>query len=339
MSDLINIAILGASGFVGGELIKLCANHRHINIKSLSANSLAGHDAKIKNKDISHLKYQLIEDIDFKNIDFIFNCLPNKKMHLLIKNLPSNIRIIDLSADFRLDEVKDYETWYNFIHNSGNKIKEFTYGLSELNRNKIKDSKNISNPGCYATSVLVPLLPLIKNNLIKVENIIIDAKSGYSGAGKTTKTKDLLKEVKENIKTYGVGDHSHISEINQEMTKLNSNKLIEVFFSANLIPVERGILSNIYISPRENVDFDDLYNCLDVQFKNEIFVSLLPENEIPVTKDVVNTNKIIIGLKKGYKSNVFCIVSVLDNLVKGAAGQAMQNFNIMNNFNEGLGIQ
>ena len=123
------------------------------------------------------------------------------------------------------------------------------------------------------------------------------------------------------------------------MTKFNFNKPIEVFFSANLIPVERGILSNIYISPKDNINFDDLYNCLNMQFKNEIFVSLLPENETPVTKDVVNTNKIIIGLKKGYKSNTFCIVSVLDNLVKGAAGQAMQNFNIMNNFDEGLGIQ
>ena len=338
MPDQLNVSILGASGFVGTELIQFCFNHPNINIQSLSANSVAGQDVKIEGLENITKKYQVIEDIDFSNIDFIFNCLPNTKLHNLMKKIPNNIRIIDLSADFRLDDIKDYKQWYEFDHISMNEKANFTYGLSEFKRLQIKNSKHVSNPGCYATSVLFPLIPLVKEGLIK-NNIIIDAKSGYSGAGKTKKTEDLIKEVSENIKTYGVGDHKHIAEINQEINKSKENIDIKVFFSANLIPVKRGILSNIYISQTNGKTFEEIYDCLKEYFKSENFIKVLPVNSIPITKDVVNTNNMIIGLKKGYKDDIFCIVSVLDNLVKGAAGQAIQNFNIMNEYKENLGIE
>ena len=331
-----NIVILGASGFVGNELINMCVNHPEINIIGLSANMSAGEKINfdhIKKQNQTELYYQKIDEIDFSNVDFVFNCLPNEKLHKIIKKFPSNIKVIDLSIDFRLNAEQDYLDWYNFEHNNLELVEDFTYGLTELNRSQIKKSKHVANPGCYATSALIPLTILVQEQAIRTDNIIIDAKSGYSGAGKTKDKEQLLKEVYENIKTYGVGDHKHIAEINQELTIHNKNEKVEVFFSANLIPVEKGILSNIYINPI-NLCAEEIHAILSDRFKDEVFIEILPLNEIPTTKDVVGTNKLIIGVKKGYKNDIICIVSVLDNLVKGAAGQAMQNFNLMNMINE-----
>ena len=203
-------------------------------------------------------------------------------------------------------------------------------------RDSIKESKHVANPGCYATSVLVPLIELVSKDAIEQDDIIIDAKSGYSGAGKTKSKYELINEVSENIATYGVGDHKHIAEINQELSKNTKNK-VEVFFAANLIPVERGILINIYVN-LNNKTLNELYEILVERFKEEKFIEVLPIGDIPKTKDVVGTNNLVIGLKKGYKENKICIVSALDNLLKGAAGQAIQNFNVMNDFDEGEGI-
>ena len=331
-----NIAILGASGFVGNELINMCINHPEIKITGLSANMLAGEKVDlehIKKGNSIELHYQKISEIDFLNVDFVFNCLPNEQLHEIIKKFPNNVRIIDLSIDFRLKKEESYLNWYNFKHSNLSLVKDFEYGLTELNRNRIKFAKHIANPGCYATSVLVPLTVLVQKKVIKTSNIIVDSKSGYSGAGKTKDKEQLLKEVYENIKTYGVGDHKHIAEINQELTLFNEGEDVEIFFSANLIPVERGILSNIYINPI-GVSAEEIHQILFNKFQDESFIKILPLNEIPNTKEVVGTNNLIIGVKKGYKDDTICIVSVLDNLVKGAAGQAMQNFNLMNKIDE-----
>tara|TARA_B100001250_G_scaffold352435_1_gene325191 strand:+ start:357 stop:1373 length:1017 start_codon:yes stop_codon:yes gene_type:complete len=331
-----NIVILGASGFVGNELINMCINHPKINIIGLSANMSAGEKInfdQIKEQNNTELFYQKIDEIDFSNVDFIFNCLPNEQLHKIIRKFPNYVRVIDLSIDFRLNAEQDYLDWYNFEHDNLKLVEDFKYGLTELNRSQIKRSKHIANPGCYATSVLIPLTILVEQQAIRTDNIIIDAKSGFSGAGKTKDKEQLLREVYENIKTYGVGDHKHIAEINQELTIHNKKEKVEVFFSANLIPVERGILSNIYINPI-NLSANEIHNILSNRFKDEAFIEIFPLNEIPSTKEVVGTNKLIIGVKKGYKSDTICIVSALDNLVKGAAGQAMQNFNIMNMIDE-----
>ena len=330
-----NVVILGASGFVGYELYKMCKAHPNIYLSALSANKSAGE--LVDNEELlQSLRYQTIENIDFDNIDFIFNCLPNMQMHKLIHNLNKNIRIIDLSIDFRLDEKKEYKNWYNFDHESFELNENFQFGLTEFNRESIKKSKHVANPGCYATSVLVPLIELVSKDAIEQDDIIIDSKSGYSGAGKTKPKHELIKEVSENISTYGVGDHKHIAEINQELSKNTKNK-VEVFFAANLIPVERGILSNIYVDLNNNT-LNELHEILVERFKEEKFIEVLPIGDIPKTKDVVGTNNLVIGLKKGYKENKICIVSALDNLLKGAAGQAIQNFNVMNDFGEDEGI-
>ena len=335
-----NTVILGASGFVGNELINMCINHPEINIVGLSANTSAGEKInfnQIKKQSTIELHYQKIDEIDFSNVDFVFNCLPNEQLHKTVKEFPSKIRVIDLSIDFRLHKEQDYLDWYNFKHESPELVDNFIYGLTELNRSQIINAKHVANPGCYATSVLIPLTILTQEQAIRTDSIIIDSKSGYSGAGKTKDKEQLLKEVYENIKTYGVGDHKHIAEINQELTIHNKDKNVEVFFSANLIPVERGILSNIYINPI-NLSAEDIHKILSERFKDEIFIEVIQLNNIPTTKEVVGTNKLIIGVKKGYKNDTICIVSVLDNLVKGAAGQAMQNFNLMNMIDEGTAL-
>ena len=334
-----NVAILGASGFVGQEIIKICLNHPHVKIVALSANKSAGETVQIHDSVGIQipLKYKSYEDINFSSIDYVFNCLPNENLHKRSDLLKSDISIIDLSVDFRLDDKNEYENWYGFKHGNFEVNDEFQYGLTEFNRNKIKKCKHIANPGCYATSILTPLIELIKQNAIKTDDIVIDSKSGYSGAGKTKGKKELIKEVNENIRTYGIGDHKHIAEINQELSKIK-NIQTEVFFAANILPVERGILSNIYIDTNE-VSQNDIYDILQKRFNDEHFIQLLPMNEIPSSREVVGTNNLVIGLKKGYKENKLCIVSVLDNLVKGAAGQAVQNFNLMNDYDERLGLE
>ncbi len=333
-----NVAILGASGFVGHEIIKICLNHPHVRIEALSANKSAGEKVQIQDSiGIKHsLEYKKYEDINLSRIDYIFNCLPNESLHKRSDLLKSNISIIDLSVDFRLDDKKEYENWYGFQHGNFEINNEFQYGLTEFNRDKIKNCKHVANPGCYATSILIPLIELIEQNAIKTDDIVIDSKSGYSGAGKTKGKEELIEEVRENIRTYGIGDHKHIAEINQELTKIK-NIHTEVFFAANILPVERGILSSIYIDTN-GASQNDIYDILQKRFNEENFIQLLPMNEIPSSRDVVGTNNLVIGLKKGYKENKLCIVSVLDNLLKGAAGQAFQNFNLMNDYDEGLGI-
>ena len=333
-----NVAILGASGYVGHEILKICSKHPHIKIEAISANKSIGDIIHIEDSmgNKTSLKYSKYEDINFGNIEFVFNCLPNESLHKKSDLLNSDINIIDLSIDFRLDKEKEYMKWYNFKHSNLNINNEFQYGLTEFYRNKIKKSKHIANPGCYATSVLIPLFELIKNDVVCSDDIVIDSKSGYSGAGKTKGKDELIKEVNENIRTYGVGDHKHIAEINQELSKIKKFST-EVFFSANILPVERGILSNIYIDMKSTTQ-EEIYNILKKRFNDEKFIHLLPINEIPSTKDVVNTNNLVIGLKKGYKENKLCIVSAIDNLLKGAAGQAVQNFNLMNDYEEQVGL-
>ena len=333
-----NVAILGASGFVGHEIVKICLKHPYIKIEALSANKSAGEIFQIQDSTgmQAPLKYTKYEDINFSSIDHVFNCLPNESLHKKNDLLKSDISIIDLSVDFRLDDKNEYVNWYGFEHDNMDVNNQFLYGLSEFKREEIRKSRRIANPGCYATSILIPLIELIKHNAIKTDDIVIDSKSGYSGAGKTKGKEELIREVKENITTYGIGDHKHIAEINQELTKIN-NVVTKVFFAANILPVERGILSNIYIDTN-GTSQKEIYNILHERFKEEYFIQLLPMNEIPSTKDVVSTNNLVIGLKKGYKENKLCIVSALDNLLKGAAGQAIQNFNLMYDYDEILGL-
>jgi N-acetyl-gamma-glutamyl-phosphate reductase len=328
----LNIAILGASGYTGVELIRLLLSHKQIQIKALIADSNAG-------KEIAQIYPHLlpfglpnlkkVEEVDFAGIDLAFCCLPHTLSQTTIKDLFSkypHLKIIDLSADFRLETGEDYQQWYEQTHQALELQKEAVYGLTEINRSKIKKSKLIANPGCYPTSALLPLLPLLENGLIESGGIIIDSKSATSGAGRSLKLGNLFCEVNEAMKVYGIATHRHTGEIEQELSKTNGEKL-QVSFTPHLVPMNRGIISTIYVNLKNNLTADDLFNCLATKYQDEYFVNISKTH--PSTKDVAGSNFCHIGVFASRLPNQAIIVSVIDNLVKGASGQAVQNMNLM----------
>jgi len=344
MKQKLKIAILGASGYTGVELMRLLLSHKQVEIKALIADSNAG-------KEISEIYPHLlpftlpilkkIEEVDFAEIDLAFCCLPHTTSQNIIKTLLENknyphLKVIDLSADFRLESGEDYQKWYEHSHIALELQSQAVYGLCELNRNKIKKAKLIANPGCYPTSALLPLLPLVENNLIETGNIIIDSKSATSGAGRSLKLGNLYCEVNESMKVYGIANHRHTGEIEQELSKAGKEKL-QISFTPHLVPMNRGIISTIYVSIKNGFKIDDLKNCLTTKYQDEYFVNV--SHSHPSTRDVVGSNFCHIAVFASRLKNQAIIVSVIDNLVKGASGQAVQNMNIMFGFEEKEGLE
>lgn len=339
----IKIAILGASGYTGIELIRLLLNHQNAEIKELIADSNAG-------KEIAEIYPHLlpftlpilkkIDEVDFSKIDLAFCCLPHTTSQSVIKSLLENknyphLKVIDLSADFRLENADDYQKWYEHHHIALELQEKAVYGLSEINRAKIRKAKLIANPGCYPTSALLPLIPLLENNVIENNNIIIDSKSAVSGAGRSVKLNNLYCEVNEAMKVYGIATHRHTGEIEQELSKASNQKL-QVSFTPHLVPMNRGIISTIYVNIKNNFKIDDLQNCLTTKYQDEYFVNLSDNH--PSTRDVVASNFCHIAVFASRLPNQAIIVSVIDNLMKGASGQAVQNMNIMFGFDEKEGL-
>ena len=343
MNSKIKIAIIGASGYTGSELIRLLLNHSKAEITALVANNNAGSQISDIYSHLSNFALpQLVklEEVDFKNIDLAFCCLPHTASQEVIKSLfadsaCNHLKIIDLSADFRLQNINDYKKWYGNDHIAPEIQQHAVYGLSEAARNQIKKSRLIACPGCYPTSVLLPLLPLLKNRLITADNIIIDSKSGVSGAGRSLKTGNLYCEVNDSVKAYSVCNHRHIAEIEQELSGILGGQ-ITVDFTPHLIPMSRGIISTIYINIKEGFALDNLKDCLHTTYEDEYFVNVI--DNPPSTKDVFATNFCNIALFKGRGKNRAVIVSVIDNLVKGASGQAVQNMNIIYGLDERTGL-
>ncbi|MFT6332403.1 MAG: N-acetyl-gamma-glutamyl-phosphate reductase [Lentimonas sp.] len=342
--EKLNIAIIGASGYTGVELIRLLLNHKKVQIKALSADSNAGIEIS---KIYPHLEpfalpiLQKIEEIDFSGIDLAFCCLPHTTSQRIIKSLLENgncknLKIIDLSADFRLTDPDNYKKWYENVHIAQDIQKEAIYGLSEINRAKIKKARLIANPGCYPTSALLPLMPLIENNLIDEQQIIIDSKSGTSGAGRSLKLGNLFCEVNDSMKVYGIATHRHIGEIEQELSKVKDQEL-QISFTPHLVPMNRGIISTIYVNLKSNFTVEDLQNCLNTKYQDEYFVNIT--KNYPSTKNVAGSNFCHIGVFESRLKNQAIIVCVIDNLVKGASGAAIQNMNIMFGFSEKEGLE
>ena len=338
----INIAVIGATGYTGLDLTLMLSKHPRVRIKNLCATKNLGKkisffDKRIKNK---LPKITSINKIKFDKIDLIFLSLPNGQAQKLIKKLYKykKIKFIDLSADFRITNVKIYEKNYNIKHNAKKLIKESLYSLPEFSRKNIKKYRIISNPGCYPTSITLPLIPLIKKNLLKIQDITIDSKSGYSGAGKNLEKKFSHKNLYSSTYAYSTRNHRHICEIDQELLKLTRKK-INFSFNPHLLPTFRGILSSIYVSTKKGKSAKHLRDALIKYYKGSRFIKVLKLNSSIGSGNVLNTNNCEISVCETRIKNKFIIFSAIDNLVKGASGQAIQNMNLLYKFPENLGLK
>jgi len=335
MSKL-NALVAGSTGYIGVQLIKLLVKHRYINIKFLCGNSSVGKNIKFYDKSLS--KYKLPKIVKFNkkllnDVQIVFTALPNGEAQDLSKHLSKNHTLIDLAADFRLNKASDYLKWYKQKHRAPKFIKKSIYLIPEINRKEIKKYNIISCPGCYPTSILLPLIPLFKKNLIKFNNIIIDSKSGYSGAGRGVHKKYKDKNLYESLSAYGIGFHRHNSEIDQMLKKFTKKKF-QFSFTPHLSPMFRGILSTIYLDLENKINPNTIYNELSKFYKNKKFVKVLKRDSLVSTNNVINTNNCYISICKSKYKNKVIILSAIDNLIKGGAGQAVQNLNIKFNFPE-----
>ena len=330
----LKVLVAGSTGYIGIQLVKLLTKHKYIEIKYLCGNSSIGKKISYYDKSLSNHKLPKIIRFNknlIKDVDVIFTALPNGGAQDISKNLTDDKILVDLAADFRLEKSSDYLKWYKQSHRAKKLIKKSYYSLPEINGKYIKNYKIISCPGCYPTSILLPLVPLFKSKLIKTQNIIIDSKSGYSGAGRGVHKKYQNKNLYESLSAYGVGFHRHNSEIQQILSKYTKNKL-NFIFTPHLTPMFRGILSTIYVDLNKNQNQSNVIKELKNYYKSHYFIKILNQDKVISTNDVINTNNCIISVCKTKYKNKVIILSAIDNLIKGGAGQAIQNLNIKFNY-------
>jgi len=340
MKDSLNIAVAGASGYVGIQLIKILLKHPKTKILFLYANKSTGKKIKDFENKVFRNRLPIVTKFkkkDLYKVDVIFTALPNGEAQKIAKSLPSGVKLIDLSADFRLNDFKLYKKWYGLNHKCKQLIKKSLYSITEFKRNNLQKSKIISCPGCYPTSIQIPLVPLIKNNMINLTNIIIDSKSGYSGGGKNIKKKFNKININKSVSAYSVGSHRHMAEIDQELS-IAAQKRVMVSFTPHLIPMFRGILSTIYVETKNKINATKIYNFLKFYHKNNYFIKIVKFNKYISTDSVINTNFCNISICEDRKSNRVIIFSTIDNLFKGASGQAVQNMNVAYNIKETMGL-
>ncbi len=330
----LNVCIFGVSGYTGSKLLYYLDKHKQINIHGVFGDSTSGRkleDLFCNLSKSNKIKVSNYRDFDFSNTDLIFSCLPNGKLQKeIIKDLDPKISIIDLSGDFRLNSKSAYQKFYNLTHRSHPLKKKFCYGLSEVYRKKIKKNKFVSNPGCYPTSILLPLIPLINDKKLNIRDIIVDSKSGISGAGKQPRIENLFSEISDNFFSYGIESHKHYPEIEQELRLFN--KKVSFTFVPHVLPIISGIQSTIYLEKKFNEK--EYYNTIKNFYNDEPFIKFYSGNRVPQIREVQNTNNVAINLFSDCSKRKIVIVSCIDNLVKGAAGQAVQNMNIMFDFDE-----
>ena len=331
--------IAGSTGYIGVQLIKLLIKHKNIKIKYLCGKSSIGKDISFYDKSLKKQKLPNIIKFNkkyLKEVDIIFTALPNGEAQKISKYLLKKNTLIDLAADFRLKKSSEYFKWYKQKHKAIKNIKKSIYSLPEISRKKVKNYNIIGCPGCYPTSILLPLIPLIKSKSIDTKNIIIDSKSGYSGAGRSIHKRYKNKNLYESLSAYGIGFHRHNSEIDQELR--NYTDSITFTFTPHLIPMFRGILSTIYIDLRPGFSIKKVCKIIQKFYKKDSFVNILKINSLISTNDVINTNNCNISICETKYKNKVIILSALDNLIKGGAGQAIQNMNLKFGFkiNEGI---
>jgi N-acetyl-gamma-glutamyl-phosphate reductase len=345
MATKARIGVLGASGYTGAELVRLLISHPRVEIALLTADRRAGQAMRQVFPQFSPFdlpKLQSIEGLDWigAGLDLIFCALPHATTQKVIKQvlaaLPA-IKVVDLSADFRLSDTAAYARWYGHEHHAPELQRQAVYGLVEVYREEIKRAHLVANPGCYTTCAQLPLIPLLRAKAIDPDEIVIDAKSGMTGAGRAAKEEMLFSEVSEGFHAYGVGHHRHMAELDQEFSKAAGREVI-VTFTPHLVPMNRGILSTIYVRGLKTSP-EDLHALLLKSYANEPFVHVLPFGEMPQTRHVRGSNMTFIGMTKDRVAGRAIICSALDNLVKGASGQAVQNMNLVLGFPETAGLE
>lgn len=339
------IGILGASGYTGAELVRLLLRHPHVEIALLTADRRAGKamaDVFPQFAPYALPTLAAIDDLDWQalNLDVAFCALPHgttqKVIADLLKRAPAT-KVVDLSADFRLFDTAAYARWYGHEHASPALQKEAVYGLTEVYRDKVKAARLVANPGCYTTCAQLALIPLLKAKAIDPDEIVVDAKSGMTGAGRAAKEEMLFSEVSEGFHAYGVGHHRHMAELDQEFS-LAAGREVIVSFTPHLVPMNRGILSTIYVRGRKAAP-EDLHALLTKAYANETFVHVLPFKTMPQTRHVRGSNMTFIGVAPDRIAGRAIICSALDNLTKGASGQAVQNMNVMLGYPETTGLE
>jgi len=335
------IGVIGASGYTGGDLVRLAARHPAIEVAMLAGNTHAGqplgdvfpHLGLIDAPDLI-----AVDDADWSSLDAVFCGLPHGTAHEVIAGLPDDLRIIDMSADFRLRDPEVYASWYGGTHGSSQLLDSAVYGLSEYYRDEIANARLVACPGCYPTASLLALLPLASDDLIDVQDIVIDAKSGITGAGRGLKQNTLFAEAGEGLSPYAVAAHRHAPEIEQELSRA-SGKEIVVNFTPHLIPMSRGELVTCYVRLGNGATAEDLRAALVARYADAAFIRVAPQGHTPATQHVRGSNYCVIGVFADRVPGRAIVISALDNLVKGSSGQALQNFNLMFGLPETTGLE
>ena len=337
----INIAVIGASGYTGADLVRLAMRHPDIKLKALVAKTHAG---KPMASVFPHLGGHGLPDlvdvdgVDWEGVDAVFCGLPHGTAHSIIAKLPERVKVIDMSADFRLRDIKTYEQWYGLEHSAPELVEKAVYGLSEHYREEISAASLVACPGCYPTAVLMALLPVVKAQAIQVDDLIIDAKSGVTGAGRAPKQGTLFSETGEGLAPYAIAGHRHAPEIEQEVSLLAGHD-VTVNFTPHLIPMSRGELVTCYARLADGRTVGDVRDALQEAYKDRPFVRLVDEGVLPATQHVRGSNYCLIGVFADRIKDRVIIISTIDNLVKGSAGQALQNFNLMFGLEETTGLE
>ena len=342
---MVKVGIIGATGYAGNELVRILLGHKDVEIVWLGSRSYIDQNYS----DVYRNMFKLVDakcmDDNMEQlaneVDVIFTATPQGLCASLVNDeILSKVKIIDLSADFRLKDVDIYEKWYKLEHKSPQYIDEAVYGLCEINRDKVnKDTRIIANPGCYTTTSILTLYPLVKEGIINPDTIIIDAKSGTSGAGRGAKVANLFCEVNESMKAYGVGTHRHTPEIEEQLGYACGRNDLKLIFTPHLVPMNRGILVTAYANLAKDVSYEDVKAAYDKYYDKEYFVRVLPKDVCPETRWVEGSNFVDIGFKIEPRTNRIIAMGALDNLVKGAAGQAVQNMNLLFGFEENEGLK
>ena len=344
---MIKVGIIGSTGYAGAELVRILYNHPETEIVWYGSRSYVDQ----KYASVYQNMFEIVEDTCLddniealaEQVDVIFTATPQGYLAgVLTEEILSKVKIIDLSADFRIKDVSVYEEWYKIEHKSPQFIEEAVYGLCEINREKVKDARLVANPGCYTTCSILTAYPLVKEGLIDPNSIIIDAKSGTSGAGRGAKLPNLFCEVNENMKAYGVASHRHTPEIEEQLGYAAGQEIV-VNFTPHLVPMNRGILATEYATLNKKADgtypsYEEVKAVYDKYYKNEKFVRVLEKDVCPETKWVEGSNYVDVNFKIDNRTGRIIMMGAIDNLVKGAAGQAVQNMNLMFGLNETEGL-